>query len=445
MHISIIGAGYVGIVTAACLADKQHRVIVVDIDQAKVEKINQATSPIFESGLQELLEKNVPKNLCATQDLHQAVLETDATMIAVGTPFGGSEIDLSFVREAARQIGNALRDKKTYHLVVVKSTVVPGTTDEVVIPILEETSGKRAGLDFGVGMNPEFLTEGVAVRDFMHPDRIVLGGMDERCINLMGEIYSGFDEAPHIRTNNKTAEMIKYASNALLATMISFSNELGNLCAALGGVDIVDVMHGVHRSNYLSPLLANGERVEAPITSFLEAGCGFGGSCLPKDVHALIAHGREAGVEMPLLSAVMQTNEQQHQQVISLLKKHFPSLEGIQVTVLGLAFKPDTDDMRESPAIPVILDLLAEKAVVKAYDPAANPEAEKHFGNKINLCSDLPSAIEGSQAILIITRWSEFTQLPVLVNKLDPSPLVIDGRRIVDKNLVELYEGIGLG
>jgi UDPglucose 6-dehydrogenase/GDP-mannose 6-dehydrogenase len=279
----------------------------------------------------------------------------------------------------------------------------------------------------------------------MHPDRIVLGGIDERSLNLMEEIYAGFKDAPHIRTNNKTAETIKYASNALLATLISFSNELANYCTALGGVDIVDIMNGVHQSNYLSPRLPNGERLEAPITSFLEAGCGFGGSCLPKDVLALIASAREAGVEMSLLGAVMQTNEQQHKQILSLLKKHFPSLEGIRVTVLGLAFKPDTDDMRESPAIPVILDLLAEKLVVKAYDPAANHEAEKLFGKKIILCSDLASSIEDSQAILLITRWPEFSQLPTLISERDPSPLVIDGRRMVDKNLIKFYEGIGLG
>ncbi len=444
MKISIIGAGYVGLVTGACLADKNHQVIVVDIDPDKVDKINQAIAPIYEVGLPELLERYVPDRLHATRDLRQAVLSTDLTIIAVGTPFNGQEINLSYIREASQQIGSALREKSGYHLVVVKSTVVPGTTDQVVLPILEAASGKRAGMDFGIGMNPEFLTEGVAIQDFMHPDRIVLGGIDTKSIQWMKEIYTGFDNVPQILTNNKTAEMIKYASNSLLATMISFSNELANLCSVLGGVDIVDVMEGVHKSNYLSSLQPNGERVEAPITSFLEAGCGFGGSCLPKDVKALVAHGEKAGARMPLLNSVIQINERQHKQMIYRLKKHFPTLEGIRVAVLGLAFKPDTDDMRESPAIPIINDLLQQKAIVKAYDPVANREAEKRFGRTVTFCSSLESAIEDAQAILLVTRWKEFLRLPEIIRSRQPSPLLIDGRRVLDKTQFHFYEGIGL-
>ncbi len=444
MKISIIGAGYVGLVTGACLADKNHQVIVVDIDPDKVDKINQAIAPIYEVGLPELLERNVPDLLHATRDLRQAVLSTDLTIIAVGTPFNGQEINLSYIREASQQIGSALREKSGYHLVVVKSTVVPGTTDQVVLPILEAASGKRAGMDFGIGMNPEFLTEGVAIQDFMHPDRIVLGGIDTKSIQWMKEIYTGFDNVPQILTNNKTAEMIKYASNALLATMISFSNELGNLCSALGGMDIVDVMDGVHKSNYLSPLQLDGKRIEAAITSFLEAGCGFGGSCLPKDVKALVAHGEKAGARMALLNSVIQINERQHQQMIYRLKKHFPTLEGIRVAVLGLAFKPDTDDMRESPAIPIINDLLQQKAIVKAYDPVTNREAEKRFGRAVTFCGSLESAIEDAQAILLVTRWKEFLRLPEIIRSRQPSPLLIDGRRVLDKTQFHFYEGIGL-
>jgi UDPglucose 6-dehydrogenase/GDP-mannose 6-dehydrogenase len=238
--------------------------------------------------------------------------------------------------------------------------------------------------------------------------------------------------------------MIKYTSNALLATMISFANEIGNLCAALGGLDVVDVMNGVHKSNYLSPALPDGRRVAAPITSFLEAGCGFGGSCLPKDVKALIAHGEKAGRPMHLLKSVIEINEQQHQQVIKPLKKHFPSLEGLPVTVLGLAFKPDTDDMRESPAIPIIQALFAEKARVKAYDPVANPEARRRFGESLVLSDGLDDALSGSRAVILVTRWDVFRQVPRLLKKLDPQPVLIDGRRLLDKNSIRYYEGIGL-
>jgi UDPglucose 6-dehydrogenase/GDP-mannose 6-dehydrogenase len=214
----------------------------------------------------------------------------------------------------------------------------------------------------------------------MNPDRIVLGANEDRTMSLLQRLYLGFEGAPILKTNCKTAEMIKYASNALLATQISFANEFASLCSALGGVDVVDVMKGVHLSHYLRPTAGNGSRVQAPISSFLEAGCGFGGSCLPKDVNALIRHGQKAGSEMPLLSAVIEINRRQTGKVALLVKKHFPSLKDVRVTVLGLSFKPDTDDMRESPAVPIIRMLSKDGAKITAHDPVAIPAARKLFG-----------------------------------------------------------------
>lgn len=444
MKVSIIGTGYVGLVTGVCFAEKGHQVICVDVDKEKVNQINKGNAPIFEIGLDELLQKNIQKNLRVTTDLYPSVLGTDITLIAVGTPYNGTEIDLTYVKEASRQIGNALKDKANYHVVVVKSTIVPGTTDEVVLSILEEASEKKAGVGFGVGMNPEFLTEGDAVNDFMHPDRIVLGGLDGKTIQAMEELYHCFEGVDFVRTNNKTAEMIKYASNALLATMISFSNELGNLCSALGNIDIVDVMKGVHMSNYLSPIQPNGDRVVAPITAFLMAGCGFGGSCLPKDVKALISHGKKAGKQMPLLEAVIQVNEHQYEQVLHLLNRHFPSLNGIHVTILGLSFKPGTDDMRESPAIPIIRKLLDQGALIKAYDPIAKNEAQKIFRNSIEVCDDLLQSMQNSHAVILITKWEEFHKVPELIENIQPQPLFIDGRRMLDKHSIADYQGIGM-
>jgi UDPglucose 6-dehydrogenase len=445
MDVSIIGTGYVGLVTGVCLAEKGHQVVCVDIDQDKVDKINQAVPPIYERGLEELLKKNVSVNLRATTDLRKSVVETDLSLIGVGTPFNGSEIDLTYVKQASSQIGQALRGKDTYHLVVVKSTVVPGTTDEVVLPILEEMSGKQAGVDFGVGMNPEFLREGEAIQDFMYPDRIVLGGIDDRSISVLEELYSVFDGVDKIRTNTRTAEMVKYTANSLLATMISFSNEIANLCAAVGGVDVVDVMKGVHLDERLSPIMPNGDRIVPSFTKYLEAGCGFGGSCFPKDVKALIAHGEKAGRPMQLLDAVIRINEQQPRQVLSLLKDHFPSLKGVRTAVLGLAFKPGTDDMRESPAIPIIKGLLAQGAQVKAYDPVAEDNARRFFADRsIIFCDDFYQAVEGVHAILLLTGWEEFKVVPELLAGLDPQPLVVDGRRMLDKHSVARYEGIGL-
>ena len=443
MRISVIGTGYVGLVSGACFAETGHDCVCVDVDASKVERINRGEPPIHENGLEALLKKHVGTRLRATTDLRAAVLDSDITFIAVGTPFDGTRIDLSFIREAARQIGVALRDKAGYHVVVVKSTVVPGTTDEVVLTELEKASGKRAGADFGVGMNPEFLTEGVAVDDFMRPDRIVLGGIDARTIDTQRKIYASFAETPTLATNNKTAEMIKYTSNSVLATMISFSNEIGNLCSALGGVDVADVMTGVHMARYFTTMLPNGERVKAPISSFLWAGCGYGGSCLPKDTKALSAHGAAHGAPMPLIDAVIETNLKQPARMLAKLQAQFPSLQGVRVTVLGLAFKEDTDDMRESPAIPIVRMLVEQGALVTAYDPIATNAARPLLPDAVAFAVSLAAAVDGAQAVMLITRWEEFQQLPALLKGRTAAPLVIDGRRVLAPDAFARYDGIG--
>jgi UDPglucose 6-dehydrogenase/GDP-mannose 6-dehydrogenase len=444
MRVSVIGAGYVGLVSGACLAEKGHNVVCVDVDPRKIDSIRRKVAPFHEAGLPALLERHVGRGLTADTDLRRAVQASDLTLIGVGTPFDGRTIDLSYVRQAAREIGQALRDKNGYHVVVVKSTVIPKTTESVVLPLLEEFSGKKAGADFGVGMNPEFLTEGTAVRDFMEPDRIVLGAIDERSLAVLDRLYEAFPDTPKLRTTPATAEMIKYASNAVLATLISFSNEFANLCSALGGIDVADVMRGVHLAQYFSVSGRDGRR-PAPITSFLEAGCGFGGSCLPKDVQALSAQGREIGQPMPLLEAVMQTNRAQPSRMIRILDDHFDSLDGLRVAVLGLAFKPDTDDMRESPAIAIVNQLLSRGAVVKAYDPVANESARRVLpADQIEFAESLESALDGVQAVLLVTRWDEFRQLPDLLGRLDAPPLLVDGRRMLPRAAFRRYDGIGL-
>lgn len=443
MRISVIGTGYVGLVSGACFAEIGHDCICVDVDAGKVERINKGVPPIHENGLDALLQRHVGTRLRATTDLRAAVLDSAITFIAVGTPFDGSRIDLSFIREAARQIGVALRDKSTYHVVVVKSTVVPGTTDDVVLGELERASGKRGGVDFGVGMNPEFLTEGVAVDDFMRPDRIVLGGIDARTIEVQREVYAVFADTPTQVTNNKTAEMIKYTSNSVLATMISFANEIGNLCSALGDVDVADVMRGVHLARYFTSTLEDGRRVKAPITSFLWAGCGYGGSCLPKDTKALSAHGASHGMPMPLLDAVIRTNLQQPARVIEMLQRHLPSLAGRRVAVLGLAFKEDTDDMRESPAIPIVRQLAEQGADVVAYDPIARDAARPLLPPQVRLADTLESAVADAEAIVLVTRWAEFQRLPQLLAGRPDLPVLVDGRRVIDPASVPRYEGVG--
>ncbi len=445
MRISIVGTGYVGLVTGVCLAEKGHLVTCVDKDNSKVEKICSGVSPIFEVGLERLLKKNIGSTLFATTDLHSSVINSEVTFIAVGTPFNGVEIDLTFIKEVSLQIGNALHEKPSYHLVVVKSTVIPGTTDYVVTPIIEQASGRKAGCDLGISMNPEFLTEGQAIEDFMSPDRIIFGGNDEKAINSLEQVYSDFKGVKKISTNNMTAEMIKYASNSMLATCISFANEIGNLCSALGGIDAVDVMNGLHLSKYLNPRSSTGEYVPAPLAAFFEAGCGFGGSCLPKDVNALVAQGKKKGLQMSLLSAVIQINLQQPKRILEILKGHFPSIRDLRVAVLGLAFKPETDDVRLSPAIPIIQYLLSEGAAVNVYDPVACSEAKKIFDVKaVKYHNSLSAVVKDVDAVILVTKWEEFKKLPTILKNLNKQPVVIDGRRMLCKTSVAKYDGIGL-
>jgi UDPglucose 6-dehydrogenase len=443
MRISVIGTGYVGLVSGVCLAEIGHQVVCVDIDPVKVAKVRSGVPPIHEDGLEHLLRTNLGTRFSATSDLQAAVLSSDLTLIAVGTPFDGRTIDLSAVKQAVTAIGTALRDKDGHHVVIVKSTVVPGTTDSVVRPLLEQASGRSSGRDLGVGMNPEFLTEGRAVRDFMEPDRIVFGG-DARTMQALDEMYASFRDVPKIRTNPRTAEMIKYASNALLATAISFSNEIANLCAAVGGIDIVDVMEGVHASSYLTVTSRSGERSRPAITSFLQAGCGFGGSCLPKDVRALIAHGESVGSPMPLLRAVIEVNEAQPDQILRILEKHFATLAGLRVGVLGLAFKPDTDDIRESPSIRVIQSLLARGASVKAYDPVATAAAKGVLGSTVAYAADMDECLRSVDAVVLLTSWRQFESVPAKLGALESAPLLLDGRRLLDKAAVTRYAGIGV-
>lgn len=440
MKVSIIGTGYVGLVTGAGLADKGHDVTCVDLNPDRVAALNAAKSPIYENGLEDLLARNVGKRLRATTDLAQAVADTELTLIAVGTPFDGKAIDLRDVLTAARQIGEVLKVKDGYHVVVVKSTVVPGTTDRKVLPVLEAASGKKAGPDFGLGMNPEFLSEGEAVGDFMNPDRIVMGGIDDATRRELERLYDCFPaEVPRLYTNTGTAELIKYASNALLANLISFSNEIANLASAVGDIDAEDVMSGVHLSQYFRGRNSQGL---PPITAFLRAGCGFGGSCLPKDVSALIVHGRNAGVSMPLLESVIQVNQGQPKLVAALLRKHWASLEGLRVAVLGLAFKPETSDVRESPAFPVMRQLLDEGARVKAFDPVAMPEARHAFPDPgVDYCETLELAIADIDAVIVVTPWKEFRDVPAL---LPPQVVFVDARRAFDKRSAAKYEGVGL-
>ncbi len=406
MKISIIGTGYVGSVTGACLAEMGHQVHFVDIDQAKLDMINSGRSPVFEPDLDDLLLKNRVR-ITTTTDSAKAVRQTALSMICVGTPQNpdGSS-DLRFITDVAHSIGKALKKDKKYHTVIVKSTVLPGTTSTVVQPILEKESGKLAIKDFGIGSNPEFLKEGSAVHDFFQTDRIVIGTNDPKTKETLEVLYKSL-YAPVFTTDIKTAEMIKYVSNAFLATKISFANEIGNICK-LNEIDSYEVFGGVGMDSRINP-------------HFFRSGIGFGGSCFPKDVRALISFAESKGVEPRILKAVIGTNDDQPQKLITLLKKHL-DIRGKKIGILGLSFKPDTDDIRESRAIPIVQKLLLEGAQITAYDPIAMP-AFKNLFPGISYARSSDEVLK-SDAVMIITEWQEFFNLDYT------GKLVIDGRKV---------------
>jgi len=451
MKICVVGTGYVGLVSGACLAEVGHEVVCVDLDAAKVERINRGDPPIHEDGLEALLKKYAGTRLIATTSLPQAMEGADVALICVGTPFDGRTIDLGYIRQVSRDIGAVLKTQSRYCVVTVKSTVVPGTTDTVVREELERASGKKAGVDFGLGMNPEFLAEGVAVKDFMVPDRIVVGGIDERSTGVLASMYAMFKDTPVIRTTTRTAEMIKYTSNAFMATMISFSNEIARVCDGIGELDAAEVFKGLHLMKHLTRRDSDGQLKTASASSFLWAGCGFGGSCFPKDVKAIAAHAGHRGVATPILDAVLETNRTQPGRMLVMLRDRIGTdLNGKRVTVLGIAFKPGTDDVRESPALNIIDSLVREGARVVAHDPIAIATGRKglaDFGvdlGRVQLEPDLAAALAGSDAVVLVTSWPQYSEAPALMKQQCSGAPLIDGRRLIDRDAVPTYSGIGL-
>lgn len=439
MDIVVIGAGYVGLVAAAGFASVNHRVVCVDIDAAKVDAINAGRPPLYESGLTALVQSaRAQQTLRATTDLRSCAPTADVIFLCVETPSTtDGAIDLRAIRECAKSLGETLRDRQSYCAVAVKSTVVPGTTDEVVGPIIWASSGKQRG-EIGLVANPEFLREGRAVQDFLHPDRVIIGGIDARSSAMVSASYAPF-AAPVVTTNPRTAEIIKYAANALWATMISFSNEVANICEVTPDVDIEDVMAAIHLDERVAPISAAGP-IKAGVVSYLRAGCGFGGSCLPKDVRALIRYAREAGADPQLLNAVMRVNGSRPQALVDLTERALGTLDRRVLAVLGLAFKPGTDDLRESSALYVIDELVRRGARVQAYDPVAGPGACVRWKSEsqVRICSAVEDAIAGTEAAVVITAWPEFAALHwQALRQLMARPLIVDGRRLLDRGALE--------
>ncbi len=428
MPVAVVGTGYVGLVTGACLAAIGHSVVCIDSDPRRAETVARGETPIHEDGLPELVREGVHAGrLTATNDLVAGIDGAKVILIAVGTPCEDGRIDLSAVEEASRQIGAAIKGRSDFPVVVVKSTVVPGTTDSLVRRAIEIASGGRAGELFGLAMNPEFLSQGSAVHDFMNADRIVIGAWDARSGDALEQMYRAFP-APILRMGIRDAEMVKYAANGLQATLISYANQIAALCEAVPGTDQRKVFAAVH----LDRMLDGPEGERAGATRFLMGGIGFGGSCFPKDLQALAAHGRRLGVPLPLIEAVSVVNNVRPAQALNLLSGALGGIFEKRVAVLGLAFKPDTDDLRESPALRLISRLQSRGAEVRSHDPL--PAARKRAREQAIPVSDsVEAAIGGADAIVIATAWPEYRALdwPGLAALLR-TPVVLDGRFVLD-------------
>jgi len=430
MKLTIVGSGYVGLVAGTCFADSGNDVICVDVDATKIKALNAGKVPIYEPGLEELIHKNVrEKRLSFSTDLSAAVAQSEVVFIAVGTPEGETgDADLQHVLAAAEQIGKAL---KRYTVIVDKSTVPVGTADRV-----RETVAKVTSQPFDVVSNPEFLKEGAAIDDFLKPDRVVIGANSEQARKVMGELYGPFvrTENPILYMDTRSAELTKYAANAMLATRISFMNDMAMLCERVGA-DVDAVRKG----------LGADKRIGYP---FLFPGVGYGGSCFPKDVKALVATARDVGIEFDLLRAVERTNEAQKRLMLQKASKHYGELAGKHFAVWGLAFKPRTDDMREAPSIVMIEGLLGKGATLVTHDPVATDVARRRFGARVRYTETPYEALEGADGLFVLTEWNEFRRPDFdRMKKLMRQAVVFDGRNIFDPSRMRergfVYFGIG--
>jgi UDPglucose 6-dehydrogenase len=439
--ISVIGVGYVGLCTAVGFASRGYTVVSSDVDVGKMAKIKEGIPPIYEPSLPEMLKETIQnRKLKLVNNTQTAVLETDITYIAVGTPSKpDGSIDLKFIQAVSGDIGRALSHKNSYHVVVVKSTVVPGTTQNTVKPILENQSKKKCGEDFGLCMNPEFLRQGCAFEDTFNADRVVIGSFDKKSGNVLETLYRGFygqKVPPIIRTGLASAELIKYASNSMLATKISFINTMADMCQKIPGADVKLVASAMGLDKRIGPL-------------FLDAGLGYGGSCFPKDVKALIACSKNFGYTPELLESVENVNNDQPLKAVEFCMEFLGSLNGKKIAILGLAFKPNTDDMREARAIPIINKMLKEAAKVTAYDPVAINVARSIFNDKIQYASSAVDCLKGADCCILVTEWDEFKELtPDDFMKNMKQPILIDGRRIYNPETFRAklkFAAIGLG
>jgi UDPglucose 6-dehydrogenase len=434
--IAIIGLGFVGLSLTAVLASKGYKTIGIDVDKLKCNKISQGNSTFFEPKLEKMLRDGLKKDLVISNNF-SLINDCDYIFVTVGTPQrSNGAIDLSMIKKAVTSIGEIIRHSKNNPIILIKSTVIPGTMQDIILPILEERSNKKAGKDFGLISNPEFLQESSAIKDTIYPHVIVLGGYKTKFMKKMQSFFHKLHpNIPIIITNHQTSEMIKYANNSFLATKISFINQLSSICQNIPGANIDDIATTIG----LDPRIGK---------QFLNAGPGYGGSCLPKDIKALINFSDKAGIKPTLLHAVEKTNENQLEQIIKLIKKIIGKDSGVQISVLGTAFKPDTDDIRDSISVELIKKLLVlkNKSKIIIYDPKAMNNTKKLFEDKIRYAKSISESIKNSKIIILMVNWKEFQGLNNNSFKKSSRVKIIDCRRILaDKKFDADYYAIGIG
>jgi len=435
LKIGIIGIGFVGLSFAAALGSKGYQVLAIDSDQEKIKKIKKGNTPFYEPGLSALLQKALKRSLEVSSDTGKVVNECDLVFITVGTPTASDgNISLNSLKAVAKTIAQTLTNSKNKPIIAIKSTVTPGT-NQTIKQIIEKKSNKKSGRDFGMVSNPEFLREGRAVEDTFNPHIVVIGGEDNKIINKVKKFYEKFynSAVPYITTNSQTAEMIKYANNSFLATKISFINQIANICQSIPGTNVDDVAKAIG----IDPRIGK---------QFLKAGPGYGGSCLPKDIRALISFSENCGQNPTLLKAVQTTNSQQVENIISHMSKVLSGLRGKRITVLGLSFKEDSDDIRESVSINLIRKLLENKVKIVAHDPMAIENTRKIIGDKIFYTKSIVEALKDSECAIIMTPWKQYTKLNNKDLQLMKNKIIIDTRRLLTKKKLDAkYHATGLG
>jgi UDPglucose 6-dehydrogenase len=434
MKIGVVGLGFVGLSLTSVLASKGYDVVGIDIDKEKCNKISNGISPFFEPELEKVLQNGLKKKLKISNNF-SLINDYDFLFVTVGTPQNANgSIDLSIIKKAVSTIGENLLKNKKKPIILIKSTIIPGTMERVILPILEKKSNKKAGKDFGLISNPEFLQESSAIRDTEFPHAVVLGGNQTVFMKKAKKIFTKLHpNVPIIITNHQTAEMIKYANNSFLATKISFINQLSNICQKIPGANIDDIAKTIGLDPRIGKL-------------FLNAGPGYGGSCLPKDIKALINFANISGINPTLLNAVEEVNAKQLKHIISIIKERLEDLASKRITILGTAFKPDTDDTRDSIAIELIKKLLKKKAKITIHDPKAMKNTKRIFGDKINYAKTVKNALSKSQCVIIMTQWKQYEKLNNNEFKNMTKKFVIDCRRVLVKKQLDVdYFAIGLG